>query len=45
MATLPGEPQYISGVSYYVANEEETNMLVEQLFNSQEEPVENTEDN
>ncbi|MBZ2175360.1 LCP family protein [Schnuerera sp. xch1] len=34
-ATLPGEPQYVNGVSYYVSNEEETNKLVDELFINQ----------
>lgn len=37
MATLPGESKYISGISYYIPYEEETNILIEQMFTDQEE--------
>lgn len=31
-ATLPGDTKYISGVSYFIPYEEETNKLVKSLF-------------
>lgn len=33
MDTLPGQPEYINGVSYYVPNEEEMNTIVNTMFN------------
>lgn len=32
MATLPGEPQYINGISYFIYDEEEAEILVKELF-------------
>lgn len=32
-ATLPGEPKYINGVSFYVPNEEEMKTIVDNMFN------------
>lgn len=32
MATVPGLPQYINGVSYFIADKEDTDALVDQLF-------------
>lgn len=39
-ATLPGEPKYINGVSYYVPFEEEMETLIDHMFNN-----DNKEDN
>lgn len=33
-ATLPGEPKYISGISYFIYNKEETQKLIENGFNN-----------
>ena len=35
-ATLPGEPAYINGVSYYIYDDEETAVLLKQLFEGEE---------
>jgi len=35
-ATLPGEPEYINGVSYYISDKEETDILLKQLFEDEE---------
>lgn len=43
MATLPGEGEYIGGVSYYVPDEEESEMLVKSLF-SEHRTVENIDE-
>lgn len=32
MSTLPGEPKYINGVSYYITNEEEMEKIVHNMF-------------
>ncbi|CCQ92625.1 Cell envelope-related transcriptional attenuator [[Clostridium] ultunense Esp] len=42
-ATLPGDTKYISGVSYFIPYEEETNKLVKSLF-TEHRTVENIED-
>lgn len=34
--TLPGEPEYINGISFYIQNKTETNKLVEELFDIDE---------
>lgn len=31
-ATIPGEGQYVGGVSYFIHNEEETDTLIEEMF-------------
>ncbi len=36
-ATLPGEPKYVGGISYYVHYEDETQELVSQMFNINQE--------
>ena len=41
MATLPGEPKYIGGVSYYVPNEEEMKTLIDSMFNDNNEEYNN----
>lgn len=41
-ATLPGDTKYISGVSYFIPDEEETGKLVKSLF-TEYRAVENTE--
>jgi LCP family protein required for cell wall assembly len=33
-ATLPGEPKYISGISYFIYNKDETQKLIENDFNN-----------
>lgn len=43
-ATLPGVSKYINGVSYFIANEEETNILVKRLFTDQR-AVQNSDNN
>ena len=39
MFVLPGEPQYVGGVSYYLPNESEILAIVNEYFNPQEEPI------
>ncbi len=41
MATLPGEPKYIGGVSYYMPNEEEMKTLIDSMFNDNNEEYNN----
>lgn len=44
MATLPGKPAYINGISYFICDEEEAEILVKELFKD-EQIVSNKSDN
>jgi len=44
-ATLPGEPEYINGVSYYISDKEETDILLKQLFEDEETTDSSQENN
>ena len=39
MFVLPGEPQYVRGVSYYLPNESEILAIVNEYFNPKETPI------
>lgn len=39
MFVLPGEPQYVSGISYYLPNESEILAIVNEYFNPNEESI------
>jgi LCP family protein required for cell wall assembly len=44
MATLPGKPAYINGISYFICDEEEAEILVKELFED-DQVVYNQNDN